>query len=232
MLRSLRRFSFIGVVLLSVVAFCLLPAWAKDKQANDYPLSGKVLSSSSKGAHAYQVETESRIYLMLCERVKGFHMSLPECKVDDRPITDGDTVRFRVDGDFAFMPVAKGAEDGLRILTTELKVIPPLPPATAGEKSQGSKDDERDLVLKGYVAFLDPPKTSAGRAIDALHKHGVGVKILTGDNDLISRKVCRDVGLSADPMLLGADIEKMSDPELADATEKTALFARLSPAHK
>jgi Mg2+-importing ATPase len=60
----------------------------------------------------------------------------------------------------------------------------------------------------------------------------VAVKILTGDNDLISRKVCKDVGLSADPMLLGADVEKMSDPELADASEKTTLFARLSPAHK
>jgi Mg2+-importing ATPase len=57
-----------------------------------------------------------------------------------------------------------------------------------------SKDDERGLVLKGYVAFLDPPKDTAGRAIEALHKHGVAVKILTGDNDLISRKVCKDVG--------------------------------------
>ena len=116
------------------------------------------------------------------------------------------------------------SNDGFRVLAVARKELP--------GKRACSKDDERDLVLKGYVAFLDPPKTSAGRAIDALHKHGVGVKILTGDNDLISRKVCRDVGLSADPMLLGADIEKMSDPELADATEKTALFARLSPAHK
>ena len=84
-----------------------------------------------------------------------------------------------------------------------------------------SKDDERDLVLKGYVAFLDPPKETAGRAIEALHKHGVAVKILTGDNHLISRKVCKDVGLSADPMLLGGDVEKMSDTELAEAAEKT-----------
>ena len=99
-------------------------------------------------------------------------------------------------------------------------------------KQACSKDDERDLVLKGYVAFLDPPKNTAGRAIEALHKHGVAVKILTGDNQLISRKVCKDVGLSADPMLLGGDVEKMSDAELADAAEKATLFARLSPAHK
>ncbi|MGA2964349.1 MAG: magnesium-translocating P-type ATPase [Candidatus Korobacteraceae bacterium] len=116
------------------------------------------------------------------------------------------------------------SNDGFRVLAVAKKELP--------GKQSCSKDDERDLVLKGYVAFLDPPKNTAGRAIEALHKNGVAVKILTGDNDLISRKVCKDVGLSADPMLLGADVEKMSDPELADASEKTTLFARLSPAHK
>jgi len=85
---------------------------------------------------------------------------------------------------------------------------------------------------EGYVAFLDPPKPSAATAISSLHQHGVGVKILTGDNDLISRKVCGDVGLAPDPMLLGDAVEKMTDAELAEAAEKTTLFARLSPAHK
>jgi Mg2+-importing ATPase len=94
------------------------------------------------------------------------------------------------------------------------------------------RDDERDLILRGYVAFLDPPKDSAARALAALHESGVSVKILTGDNHLISRKVCKAVGLPADPMLLGADIEKMSDAELAEAAETATLFARLSPAHK
>jgi Mg2+-importing ATPase len=116
------------------------------------------------------------------------------------------------------------SNDGFRVLAVARKELP--------GKQSCSKDDERDLVLKGYVAFLDPPKNTAARAIEALHKNGVAVKILTGDNDLISRKVCKDVGLPADPMLLGADVEKMSDPELADASEKTTLFARLSPAHK
>jgi len=116
------------------------------------------------------------------------------------------------------------SNDGFRVLAVATKQLP--------GKQICSKDDERELVLKGYVAFLDPPKNTAGRAIEALHKHGVAVKILTGDNHLISRKVCKDVGLSADPMLLGGDVEKMSDPELAEAAEKTILFARLSPAHK
>jgi P-type Mg2+ transporter len=116
------------------------------------------------------------------------------------------------------------SNDGFRVLAVATKEMP--------AKQACAKDDEGDLVLKGYVAFLDPPKNTAGPAIEALHKHGVTVKILTGDNQLISRKVCGDVGLAADPMLLGGDVEKMSDVELAAAAEKTTLFARLSPAHK
>jgi Mg2+-importing ATPase len=116
------------------------------------------------------------------------------------------------------------SNDGFRVLAVAKKELP--------GRQVCSKEDEREFVLKGYVAFLDPPKPTAGHAIEALHKHGVAVKILTGDNQLISRKVCKDVGLSADPTLLGSDVEKMSDAELADAAEKATLFARLSPAHK
>ncbi len=116
------------------------------------------------------------------------------------------------------------SNDGFRVLAVATKDLT--------GKQICARDDERDLVLRGYVAFLDPPKDSATRALAALHKHGLTVKILTGDNHLISRKVCRDVGLSADPMLLGGDVEKMTDAELAEAAEKATLFARLSPAHK
>jgi Mg2+-importing ATPase len=116
------------------------------------------------------------------------------------------------------------SNDGFRVLAVATKDL-------AG-KLICAKNDERDLVLRGYVAFLDPPKDTAARALAALNKHGVAVKILTGDNPLVSRKVCKDVGLAADPMLLGGDVEKMSDAELAEAADKAALFARLSPAHK
>lgn len=116
------------------------------------------------------------------------------------------------------------SDDGFRVLAVATKKL-------IG-KQICSKDDECELVLKGYVAFLDPPKNTARGAIEVLRKDGVTVKILTGDNHLISRKVCEDVGLSADPILLGADVERMSDPELAVAVEKTTLFARLSPADK
>jgi P-type Mg2+ transporter len=116
------------------------------------------------------------------------------------------------------------SNDGFRVLAVATRELP--------GKQICAKDDERELVLRGYVAFLDPPKDTAARALAALHKHGIAVKILTGDNHLISRKVCKDVGLLADPMLLGGDVEKLSDAELAEAAEKATLFARLSPAHK
>jgi Mg2+-importing ATPase len=116
------------------------------------------------------------------------------------------------------------SDDGFRVLAVATKEL-------LGRQIC-AKDDERDLVLRGYVAFLDPPKVTAARALAALQKHGVTVKILTGDNHLVSRKVCKDVGLLADPMILGGDVEKLSDAELAEAAEKATLFARLSPAHK
>jgi P-type Mg2+ transporter len=116
------------------------------------------------------------------------------------------------------------SSDGFRVLAVATKQLP--------FKLICSKDDEGDLVLQGYVAFLDPPKETAGRALEALRQHGVAVKILTGDNELISRKVCKDVGLEPDPMLLGGDVEKMADAELGEAAARTTLFARLSPAHK
>ncbi|MGD0416463.1 MAG: magnesium-translocating P-type ATPase [Terriglobales bacterium] len=116
------------------------------------------------------------------------------------------------------------SNDGFRVLAVASKELP--------GKQICAKEDESDLVLRGYVAFLDPPKDTAAHALAALAKHGVAVKILTGDNHLISRKVCKDVGLVADPMLLGGDVQKMSDAELAEAAEKATLFARLSPADK
>ncbi|HTR99367.1 MAG TPA: magnesium-translocating P-type ATPase, partial [Bacteroidota bacterium] len=114
--------------------------------------------------------------------------------------------------------------NGFRVLAVAYKE-PPL-------KAAYAKEDECELILKGYVAFLDPPKDSAAPAIAALQKHGVVVKILTGDNDLVSRKVCHDVGLPTEKMVLGTHIDGMTDAELAETVDKATLFARLSPAHK
>jgi len=116
------------------------------------------------------------------------------------------------------------SEDGFRVLAVATKKI---------DKRQAySKSDESDLVLTGYLAFLDPPKETSIEAIAALHQHGVAVKVLTGDNDLVTRKVCTEVGIDAQKIVLGREIEAMSEAQLSDAVESTDVFARLSPVHK
>jgi len=95
-----------------------------------------------------------------------------------------------------------------------------------------SKTDEQHLILEGYVAFLDPPKDTARAAIHALQGHGVVVKVVTGDNELVARKICREVGLPTDQVLLGEAIESMTEDQLVAAVDSTSLFARVSPSHK
>jgi magnesium-transporting ATPase (P-type) len=114
--------------------------------------------------------------------------------------------------------------DGFRVLAVASRKL---------DKRAGySKADESELILKGYIAFLDPPKESAGQAIAALQQNGVQVKVLTGDNDLVTRKVCKDVGLDTTGVLLGNAVETMTDEQLGQAVETTQVFARLSPTHK
>jgi len=114
--------------------------------------------------------------------------------------------------------------DGFRVLAVATREVE-MQPAY-------SQADERDLVLRGYVAFLDPPKDSARAAVAALEQGGVRVKVLTGDNELVSRKICGEVGIDVTEVLLGVAVDGMSDDELTAAAERATLMARLTPAHK
>lgn len=95
-----------------------------------------------------------------------------------------------------------------------------------------SVEDEKEMILTGYLAFLDPPKPSAAPAIQALLEHGVQTKILTGDNEKVTQAVCEKVGLDVDQILLGSDIDAMTDEELAQAVQMVTVFAKLSPDQK
>jgi Mg2+-importing ATPase len=117
-------------------------------------------------------------------------------------------------------------EDGLRVIAVAVKQVDSFP------NKQYGVADESGLTLIGYIAFLDPPKETAAPALEALASHGVTVKILTGDNALVARKVCKDVGMRNPRTLLGGRVEVMSDPELEDAAEETTLFAKLTPPQK
>ncbi|HMM06920.1 MAG TPA: magnesium-translocating P-type ATPase [Clostridiales bacterium] len=116
-------------------------------------------------------------------------------------------------------------EDGMRVIAVAQKTNP-SPVGAFGVK------DENEMVLIGYLAFLDPPKESVQDAIKALKEYGVTTKILTGDNDKVTRFICKRVGLKVHNLLLGSDIEKMDDDALARAAEQTDVFAKLSPDQK
>ncbi|HEX7599831.1 MAG TPA: magnesium-translocating P-type ATPase, partial [Polyangia bacterium] len=116
---------------------------------------------------------------------------------------------------------------GFRVIALAYKELP-----KSGEQAAYSVADEQGMVLKGFLAFLDPPKETAAEAIARLNQYHVDVKILTGDNDLVTTTICRQVGLPVDRVLLGPAIEEMDDARLAEAAEGTTVFAKLSPAHK
>jgi Mg2+-importing ATPase len=116
-------------------------------------------------------------------------------------------------------------QEGLRALAVAYKWL-------AAEDRTYSVADEKDLVLAGYVAFLDPPKDSAREAIAALKDYGVAVKIITGDNEVVTRKICKEVGLAIENTMLGKDVESLSDSQLAEAAEHTTIFAKMSPLQK
>lgn len=146
--RTLRSVALFSLAISCILASCLSPLWAKEKPVPEYPMSGKVLASSAKGAHSYQIATDSKLYLMMCERVGGFHWGMAECKVNDKPIAIGDKIQFRIDGDKAFVPDLKGEQE-LRVLTTEFKVIPPVTPLSADESSKDTKGERAQVIGTG-----------------------------------------------------------------------------------
>ncbi len=148
--------------------------------------------------------------LQVCTQVKANDQILP---IDDTALQQINQLKRELN------------EDGLRVIAVAYKELPL-------DQTQYSVADENHLILLGYIAFLDPPKDSAAAALSALDRNGVQVKILTGDNEIIARKICKDVGLYVHHLLLGDEVETLSDPELADLAEMTTIFAKLSPTQK
>ena len=116
-------------------------------------------------------------------------------------------------------------EKGLRVLGLAQRTNP----SPAGVFSV---EDEREMVLIGYLAFLDLPKPTTAGAVEALQSHGVDVKVLTGDNEKVARCICDMVGIPSERMLLGEELEKMTDQELRIRAEEASIFAKLSPEQK
>ncbi len=117
--------------------------------------------------------------------------------------------------------------EGFRVIAVAYRLFP-----GDNDEPHYTIQDKSDLTLLGYMAFLDPPKGTAPEALSKLNEHSVAVKILTGDNDAVTRFICKQVGLPVEHILLGGEIEGMTDAQLAEAAETISVFAKLSPAHK
>jgi Mg2+-importing ATPase len=117
--------------------------------------------------------------------------------------------------------------EGYRVIAVAYRMFP-----GTDDTPHYTNKDESNLTLLGYMAFLDPPKASAAEALSKLNEHNVVVKILTGDNDIVTTTICKQVGLPVEHILLGNQVEEMNEAQLADAAEANTVFAKLSPSHK
>jgi len=140
-------------------------------------------------------------------------------EIDGRRAPLDDAMRARCEGSYREL-----SAQGSRVLAVAYAVVPSQPVYSAR--------DERDLVLAGFVAFFDPPMEGVTEALRALRRDGIAVKILTGDNDLVARHVCAQVGLDSARIVAGDEIEHMTDGALAAVAEQATVFARVSPAQK
>lgn len=167
------------------------------------------------------VEEQGKQHILICKgAVEEVLKACTQLKVNGQILPMDESVHTKV-ADLQ----KKLNSDGLRVIAVAYKVMPP-------EQAHYAINDESNLVLLGNIAFLDPPKESANQAIKALKKNGVEVKILTGDNDIITRKICKDVGLTVKNVLLGSDIAALSDEELTKVAINTTIFAKFSPTQK
>lgn len=117
-------------------------------------------------------------------------------------------------------------QEGMRVLTVAQRTL------TEEELEDFDESSEKNMTMIGFLGFLDPAKVSAKKAITSLHQHGVTVKVLTGDNAIVAKKVCADVGIPVENYYLGTDIDQMDDQTLFDAAMNVHLFAKLSPIQK
>jgi P-type Mg2+ transporter len=169
------------------------------------------------------VEDESGLNILICKGAveevlsQCTHVQLKEEVIEVLP--EHDAMRRKLADDLN--------KEGFRVLALAYKRMP-----GATDEPTYSVKDESDLILLGFMAFLDPPKDTAEDAVKKLHALKVDVKVLTGDNEIVTAYICSKVGISVEHLLLGSQIEAMDDAQLAEAASNTSVFARLAPSHK
>lgn len=146
--------------------------------------------------------------------------------ISSKGLIDGDIVNLNYEERLRLNNIASEfSEDGFRVIAVAVKEVD-------SNKNQYEVADESGLTLIGFMAFLDPPKETTAQAISLLRKHGVDVKILTGDAMAVTKKICKDVGIEIKNAILGSELDNLSDKQLEKIAKGTSIFAKLSPLHK
>ena len=166
------------------------------------------------------IETEDAHVMITKGSVEDVYSACGSYQLDDEVMPLIDVIRRDLMEEYERLSRA-----GYRVLSVAYKEFPK-------DKTSFGVQDEKDLVLLGYLAFYDPPKDSAAKALGALERMGVAIKILTGDNELVTQKICGDVGLDAKSVITGGQLAALDEAGLAAAAERHVIFARLSPAQK
>jgi Mg2+-importing ATPase len=189
--------------------------------ATDYRLVDEIPFDFERRRMSVAVETEKREELLI---TKGaVEEVLRVCRVVE---IDRQPFPFKYDRKERAREMARELnQQGFRVIAVAYRRFP------LGRQRYG-REDEAEMTLAGFMAFLDPPKESARPALQALRDYGVTVKIVTGDNEVVAKRVCEDVGLEVTGVLLGAEVERLSDEELAAAVATANLIAKVSPAAK
>src|SRR5574337_504744 len=169
------------------------------------------------------VEDETGLNTLICKGAVDEVMSL--CT---RVELNGELVAVQPEHDVKRRQIADDLNaQGFRVIALAYKEMP-----GASDEPVYAVKDESEMILLGFLSFLDPPKDTAAEALKRLHSLNVNVKILTGDNEIITSYICKQVGLPVEHLLLGSQIEAMSEAELDQAVDSASVFAKLSPAHK
>ncbi len=189
--------------------------------AADYRLIDEIPFDFTRRRMSVCVETEKREELLITKGAVEEILSVCRfVEIDRQPHPLDDTARHAARG-----LVRELSEEGFRVIAIAFRRFP------LG-RGQYTQADEQEMTLAGFMAFLDPPKDSAAPALKALAEHGVAVKVVTGDNEAVTARICREVGLAVERLVLSPEIDGMSDAELAEAVSRANVFARVSPEAK
>lgn len=191
----------------------------KSVNKNDYHLIGEIPFDFKRRRLSVIVKENERVYMITKGAMEEMVSVSSNVKIQNEILPMDDKMKEKVHDISGNLN-----KRGMRVIALSIKDV-------SDEKEFGV-DDEQNMTLIGFLAFLDPPRESSSKAIRVLKDHGVITKILTGDNDKVTMSVCKQVGLPVENILLGPQIENMSSAELKNAVEETTVFAKLTPDQK